>query len=431
MKKLSSCVKKSFSLATLALGLGLLAQSASADVIKPGAPHFTQIGQKSSFQWVPENYVSAAHPSNFSYDIFYYIPKTLEKSSKVNALIFNHGGGDSTLDRDGSIKAVGLYIKDLMKLADELNCVVVLPSANGLNWGGHTVGLMTALSKLMREELDIDPQHLGLSGHSMGGMGITRAYWQLADQFAFFLPQADGMDLSYATDDVTEWQLNKVFNVAYTQLQGTHDAFDIFVTRNQDQLRRTQALEATYKIPSKLQMIFYNTTHNYKYGTFKYYLDDAFQTNTRELYQPELFGTFGVGADWRTENSITFPYHVPSRYFWVEAVQDTKNPGPVERVNFHAVATKWLVQAPTTANPTPPAPENTVKITFPVKPTHFTQIKIYLHSKMVDLTRPVDVFVNGTKVATRNPALSTTSLRSMDSSDPSYQYEDVMTVKIP
>jgi hypothetical protein len=417
--KLSNKLKYLFSFACLTIisGCGhsntISGVTQYTSVLKPSATHFSEIGHKASFQWAPPNYNDNAHPGNFSYDIFYYIPASIQRHSKVNALIFNHGGGSSTLTRDGAIAAVNLYIDDLVAIADQLGCIVVLPSSNGLNWGGHTVGIMTALSKLMRDELDIDPQHLGLSGHSMGGMGITRSYWQLADQFAFFLPQASGMDLSYASDSVTEWQLNKVFNVAYTQLEGTHDSFDVFVTRGEDQLRRTEDLEAKYGVPSKLQMIFYNTTHNYRMGAFKYYLNDSFQT-VRDLYQPELFGTYSTGSDWRTENNISFPYTPSSRYFWVEAIPDTTVASPVERINFHAKI----------AN-------NTITMEYPVIPVHHHQIRIFLHSQMVDLTKPVNVLINGVLVGTRDPFFGVDILRSMDPTDPSFEYEDVMTVDLP
>jgi hypothetical protein len=99
-------LQKVYLIATLAIAVGISLSNASAGVIKPGAAHFNTIGLKSSFQWAPDNYSDATHPSNFTYDIFYYIPERLKNLENVNALIFNHGGGSSTLTRDGSIAVV-------------------------------------------------------------------------------------------------------------------------------------------------------------------------------------------------------------------------------------------------------------------------------------------------------------------------------------
>ncbi len=159
----------------LIIGLCLtLSLNVFADVV-PSAL-FDTVGSVDSFQWAPERYAN-----DFKYDIFYYIPKNLDPNTKSGALIFTHGGGESTMDRAGSIHAVNLYMADLKRMADELGIIVVLPSANGLNWGGHTRGLMRDLGRLMRKELNIDVNRLGVSGHSMGGMGITRNYLWTAD----------------------------------------------------------------------------------------------------------------------------------------------------------------------------------------------------------------------------------------------------------
>ena len=133
---------------------------------------------------------------------------------------------------------------------------------------------------------------------------------------------------------------------------------------------------------------------------------------TRDLYQANLFGTYATGHDWRIENNIAFPYTPSPRYFWVEAVPaDTS---AVERTNFYASVKN-----------------NAITITYPVKPTRSTQVKVYLHSKLEDLTKPVTVTINGKLVATRDPSTSTASLRSVDPTDPTFLYEDVMTVTIP
>ena len=371
---------------------------ALADVIIDKT-HFTRIGAVGNFRWAPARY-----ETDFRYDIFYYIPKSVEKKSNVPALIFKHGGGASTMDRAGSIAAVNLYLRDLVRLADELGIIVVLPSANGLNWAGHTRGAIKDLAALMRTELDLDDNRIGLSGHSMGGMGITRTYSWLADEFSFFLPMAAGMD----EKGQTEQYLSKVFNVPYVHLQGLKDHFKEFVTRTKEQEKRTKALEEIYGVPSKFEAIFYNGNHNYNYALFKTSLQRLLKA-PRDLYQKELWGTFDITNRKVVDNKITFHLNSEERYFWVELAEldDKVN----DRLSFHA-----KIEG------------NTINIDMPVMPKSAKSLNVYLHSQMVDLTKEVEVVLNGKLVLTHKPTIGV--LRSMDARDPGFMFEDMLSVKL-
>jgi hypothetical protein len=371
-----------------------------AQVIKPQAQYFTKVGDLASFQWAPERY-----ESSFLYDVFYYIPEKLKDQSNVSALIFNHGGGASTMDRDGSIAAVHLYVGTLMKLADELGIIVVLPSANGLNWGAHTRGILKDLARVMRKELNVDVDRLGVSGHSMGGMGINRQYLWLADEFAFFLPMSSGIDEAMQT----EQHLNKVFNVPYVQIQGTRDHFPVFVTRAQEQLKRTKELEVKYKETSKLKVIFFEGGHNMDDDLSKSTLQDLITNYPRDLYQKELWGTLSTAKLKLTENNITFDYDSEARYFWVELMNtDLSQP---EATNFHAKVVG-----------------NNIVIEMPVMPKMSKTLRVYLHSKIIDLSRSIEVIINGNVVAKRASAAG--HLRNMDTNDAGFNFEDVIDINL-
>lgn len=372
---------------------------AQADILK-SKEHFDEIGKVDSFRWAPERY-----ENDFKYDIFYYVPKTLARKSMVGALIFTHGGGGSTMDRQGSINAVNLYMGDLKRMADELGIVVVLPSANGLNWGGHTRGLMKELGRLMRKELNIDVNRLGISGHSMGGMGITRNYLWTADEFAFYLPMAAGMDVNHQS----EQHLNKVFNVPYVHLQGRGDHFDIFITRCEEQLKRTKDLEVQYATPSKLEMVFYNGSHNYDFNLFKSHLNKLLTKSPRNLYQKELWGSLHTVKAKLTENNITFDYDSEARYFWLEAIDTDLS--VAERVDFHA-----KIEG------------NTIAIDMPTLPKQSKGLRVYLHSRMLEMNQEIEVLLNGKVVATRAP--NPGSARVMDANDIGFIFEDFIDIKL-
>lgn len=384
-----------FKFLILSLFSVLLFPSAFGGIIKDKT-HFDTLGAVDSFKWAPERY-----EGDFRYDIFYYIPESLTDKSQVGALIFNHGGGSSTMTREGSIRTVGLYMPDLKKLADELGIIVVLPSANGLNWGGHTRGLLRDLARKMRKELDIDANRLGVSGHSMGGMGITRSYLWGADEFAFFLPLSAGMDVNHQT----EQHLNKVFNVPYVHLQGLKDHFEIFITRCEEQIRRTQELQIKYNQLSMLDVIFFDGTHQYNYQLFRHHLNKLLTNFPRNLYQKELWGSLHTVKLKNTENNIVYDYDSESRYFWVEATQtDLSVP---ERIDFHAKIEGQKIL-----------------LVMENLPKQSKGLRLYLHSSMINLNGPIDVYLNGVNIVSRIPKESVASI--FDEFDPGFIFEDTI-----
>lgn len=384
----------------LLLGLSLLALSlaSGAQTILRDNSYFKTTGAVSSFQWAPERY-----QNSFRYDIFYYIPEKLKDSANVGSLIFMHGGGGSTMTRAGSISTVNMYMGDLKKLADELGIVVVLPSANGLNWGGHTRGLLKELARLMRKDLKLDANRMGVSGHSMGGMGITRNYGWVADEFAFFIPQAAGMIAA----GQYEYQLNKVFNIPYVHLQGLDDHFPEFVTNTRDQVSNTQKLELQYGVKSKLEAIFYQGGHNYDRALFTSTTKRLIETSPRNLYQKELWGSLHTVQSTLTENKISFDYNSEARYFWVELTGiDTSAP---ERTDFHAKIV-----------------DNEIHIDMPILPKQSKGMKVYLHPEMVNLDKRVKIYLNGAQVAKRRSFLKKNIIKNMDPNDPGFNFVDAV-----
>ena len=379
--------------------LSTLLNLSFAGIIKDQT-YFNTIGSIASFNWAPERY-----QNDFRYDIFYYIPESIKEEKNVPALIFNHGGGSSTMNREGSIRAVNLYINDLKRLADELKMIVVLPSANGLNWGGHTRGLVRDLARLVRKDLEVDVNRMGLSGHSMGGMGITRSYLWVADEFSFFLPMAAGMDVNHQTEE----HLNKVFNIPYIHLQGKRDHFEIFITRCEEQLRRTRELELKYNQFSMLDMVFYEGSHNYDYELFKSKVNRMMGAFPRDLYQKELWGSLHTVKSVNTENGIAYDYDSEARYFWVEARETDFS--VAERIDFHAKI-------------------DGQKILIDLKeiPKQTRLLRVYLSSKMIDLSLSIEVYLNGSLIDTRVPREVTSIIN--DSHDSGFVFDDYIDLKI-
>lgn len=348
-----------------------LMTSAFAGVFGPEASHFKTTGKVDTFQWAPERYASA-----FRYDVLYYIPETLKDLENVKTLIFMHGGGGSTTTREGSLSVASSYMRsDMVRLANELQMVVVVPSASGLNWGGHTVGMIRDLNHLIRKELSVDHNNMGLSGHSMGGMGIGRSFDWLADEFSYFLPTAAGIDPVMQSED----RLNKAFNVPYVHLQGLKDHFQIFVERCQEQMKRTLVLEENYKEKSKLEIIYYDGSHNYDYNLLKTTMA-RLQNSPRNIYQKTLYGSLYYNDNFYTENNITFHQGSNYRYFWVEFIE--AHGTNAERLDFKATILNNIIQ-----------------INFKQNPTNIERLRINLSKKLLVPGKYIELMVNGKLVA--------------------------------
>ena len=344
-----------------------LTSSAFAGVFGPQSSHFQATGRVDTFQWAPERYQSA-----FRYDVLYYIPDSIKDLENVKTLIFMHGGGGSTVTREGSLSVATSYMKsDMVRLANDLQMVVVVPSASGLNWGGHTVGMIRDLNHLIRKELNVDHNNMGLSGHSMGGMGIGRSFFWLADEFAYFLPMAAGMDPVIQTED----HLNKAFNVPYVHLQGLKDHFQVFVERCQEQTKRTLVLEEKYKAKSMLEILYYDDGHNYDYKLMKTTIQ-RLQSKPRNIYQKNLYGSLYYNNNYYTENNITFHQGSNDRYFWVEILEASgTNP---ERLDFRATIIN-----------------NIIKIDFLQMPVNINAVRINLSKTLLSSEKYVELIVNG------------------------------------
>lgn len=342
-----------------------LSVQAFASVINENAVYFKTIGTSSSFKWAP-----ASYNSDFKYDVMYYIPESLRDAKEVKTLIFMHGGGSSTLTREGSLEVAKRYVGDMLNLARKTQSIVVIPSASGLNWGGHTIGMIRELNQLMRKELNVDHNNMGLSGHSMGGMGIGRSYQFLADEFAYFIPTASGID----PRNQAEFNINKFFNTPYVQLQGLKDHFQDFVKWGQALTVKNAEIEAKYGSKSKLSVIFYNGPHNYDFNLLADTLT-RLQASPRNLYQNVLYGSLYYNNNFYTENNIQFHQGSSSRYFWVEMIEASGT--TPERLDFRAEVKN-----------------NIIMLDILSMPKNIKKLRLHLSKKMFRADKQIELILN-------------------------------------
>ena len=320
----------------------------------------------------------------FNYDVFYYIPKHLQGKEDLKTLIFLHGGGISTKTKSGSENMLKQYLNDLESTADKLNYAFILPSSTGLNWGGELKYLLNSLVQTIKNDLPVDPNRIGLAGHSMGAMGITRVAHYVADQFAFFLPIAGGIDPSYLTESAQQ----SYFNFRYHHMQGISDHFKDFVPKCEAQQEFIQNLEQKYGQRSGFSIDFYDGDHMYGKDHLEKTIDNLFNSSYRNLYQKELRGTISSSK----------------RYFWLEVNcigQDTK------KANVHA-----KIEG------------NDIIIDLD---NRVDSLRVYLSSKTVNIEGPVRIIVNGETLFHEIPNLN----REMSSSlkrDPGFIFDSYVDI---
>lgn len=337
-------------------------------------PFLTEVGSLSWSKFTPSYYTTG-----FYYDVAYYIPASLDLNQPNKVLVFLHGGGETTVSREGSIKAVKKYARDMMTLADELGLIVVFPSASGLNWSDHMRGMLKDLNREIKKRVNVDTNRIALSGHSMGGMGITRAGHWLASEYNFIMPLAAGMDEGIQTEN----NLLTNFNTRYYHINGEKDHFDIFLIRALNEQKAMKLLEEKYGKKSGYTLEFHPGDHKLNLPLVIKRMKTLFEI-PRDMYQKYLFGSFffvnEIGQDNQDPNGPIRFYNrtATSDYFWLEAIW---------LPNIKSARADFQVKLE----------EN--ELTVVISADHnLKTLRAYLFEEMVDLKQKIRVTVNGKKV---------------------------------
>lgn len=337
--------------------------------LPPTSAFLSLKGTPSYSIWAPK-----AYTTGFTYDVVYYIPKTIDLSIPNKVLVFLHGGGTSTLTRLGSLEVTARYIKPLVKLANELNVIVVWPSAAGLNWGDHMRFMLKELNAEIKSKINVNSNFIALAGHSMGGMGITRSAHWLASEYNFIMPLAAGMDERHQTEN----NLWTNFNTIYYHINGENDHFEEFKTRALNEQKAMYYLENKFQKKSGYRLEFHAGNHQMDMPLVTARMKALFSI-PRNLYQKELFGSFFYVDTIATEREFRYNRKPTTEYFWLEV----KAWDPAIILNGTARAD---VHAKILGN----------VIDIQLSPEHkIKTLRVYLSHRLVDLTLPVSIKVNG------------------------------------
>lgn len=321
-------------------------------------------------------------PLDFRYDVLYYIPKRAKERKDLEAIVFLHGGGKSTTTRSTSMGSIEFYTKHMMKMARSLGVALVIPSATGLNWSNHTVSYLKEVRALIKSDMPVYDNRIGLVGHSMGAMAITRELPYLTDEFSFFLSMAGGAE----TKSTTQKMLKTYLNTSYTHFQGEADHIGSFAPRSIKQDQKVRALELELNKEIDFTLVMHKGGHNFvdfKFSKFANMLLDKVENKRINFYKKEVFGVLkpqeGIFLDEYSNGNHYFVKRIDSS-FWIKATKFSNQSGNI------AVEGKIDNQ--------------NVDLTLE---DGIKELRIYLSNRMLDTRKSVNVIVNSKKVINEVP----------------------------
>lgn len=156
-------------------------------------------------------------PATHSY-FFRYVPASLDPSRPVPVVLFFHGSGSKPFAYEN-------FVSDA---AEQARCVVALPkSASDLGWGtGDDDQTVAETLRLLRGEMNVDPAHIAVAGHSAGGSyAYLLAYTTRSGYSAVFSLAAHYYEVSAVADPAYKAPIRMFYGTAdpnYTG--GSYDA---------------------------------------------------------------------------------------------------------------------------------------------------------------------------------------------------------------
>ncbi len=312
--------------------------------------------------------------------IVYYLPRSIQNpwnlSEKHSTMFFMHGGGASTQTDVNATRVALQYIQDFLQYAEDRRVILILPTTS-VGWSYHTSYLFRSLIPYVEKQIAVDPNHLVLAGHSMGGMGITREYPWMTDLFSGVLGLAAGINPVLYNENYTLAYLN---GTPYTHINGEKDAFTTFkpwMVGFQDYLK---TVEAKYHRQSNFKLLFHPGGHNYDMKLTTAELDHLFAA--KRIYYPKYMEIQMGLVHYAATAQLPGLDGARDHAYWVKEL-GAPDPGPQAATNlFMNVQANQNVITMFTRDNT-------------LKPTGY---ELTLAPELVDFTKPVKVLLNSFEV---------------------------------
>ena len=350
------------------------------------------------------NFTPAEYP--LQHVALYYLPKSAAGKTFLKTLVVLHGGGEGTRLSTAAVATAISYMKSVVPYAEQNSMAIIAPTSP-IGWNGKSQLMRMEVMKKARRELPLDPDGFYMWGHSMGGMGISRDVWAENDRYAAFVMNSAGMQPQTRASQ----HMYAYLNAKLVHLQGRHDSFETFVPWSEEEISTMTALAKETGMPLQYELIYYDGTHQPDMPLLFSTLDRLLKT-PRNPYPSDFFSIIGC----HSANADMTGYCYDGN-FWLDAPGLT--PGN----------TSFELLARATATP-----DNKINIAIHGYEGRIKTLRVYVSGQFIDLSKPVEVYVNGTKAATR-PAGAADYARGLmlaqKRGDTGFVYEDYIDIPLP
>lgn len=344
---------------------------------------------------------------DYETSFFLFVPESYDPKEPAPLLLVGHGGNSAMSVEYATQAALSGTIPWLPVVRSKRMVLAAPLSERG--WGPIGYSILLSLISRVGRWLHIDPDRIYVTGHSMGGHLSWRSGIQLGDRWGAVAPMSGGYDY------VADKQVYPLVNVPGYATFGAKEPYEI------DRFNR--------KIAQWMAEHDYDWKLVEKPGGHEIYADelpkvaDFLLARPRDLYRARVYAVGGKSvvfdAPWKNDK---WPEH-------------TWNPRrPIPRSTFH-----WIRLYPQPEDtPEDQSPQrvwaenlggNRIRITS----TFTRRLRVYLHPKMVDFSRPVEIVANGKRVFQKkvSPSLKTMLEVVREFDDRGRIFHAAVEIKIP
>jgi len=304
---------------------------------------------------------------------FLFLPKKYNPDKAWPLLIVGHGG-NSAMSFDYAMKASLSGLLFWLPLAEEHGIIIAAPLSER-GWGAIGNSIIFSTISLLQRRLNINPDQIYVTGHSMGGHLSWRSGIYLADRWGAVLPMSGGYDY------VADKQVYPLVNVPGYATFGEKEPYNIN-TYNKKIREWMQAHSFDWRLVEK------PGGHEIFPDELPKIVDFMFK-HPRNLYRARAYGVANTNVEFNTAEK---------NEKW--SCEHKWNPErPIPYSTFH-----WLRMYPLPPNlpqekyPARVWAENLGGNRIRLTSQNARKVKLYLHPKMVDFNKPVEITANGQTV---------------------------------